>query len=72
MTNFRTASSPGTATLVDTPALGITGRAHATIADTSPQRVIFTYGEITAQTKKAVRTSSFASSLTSRLVATSR
>jgi uncharacterized membrane protein len=68
MTNFRTAPNPGVATLVDTLALGITGRAHATIANTSPQRVSFTYGEITAQTKKTVTTTSFASLLTSRLV----
>jgi uncharacterized membrane protein len=68
MTNFRTAPNPGPATLVDTPALGITGRAHATIANISPQRVSFTYAEITAQTKKTVSTTSFASSLTSRLL----
>jgi uncharacterized membrane protein len=68
MTNFRTAPNPGPAALVDTPALGITGRAHATIANTAPQRVSFTYAEIAAQTKKTVNTTSFASSLTSRLL----
>ena len=68
MTNFRTAPNPGPAVLVDTPALGITGRAHATIANTAPQRVSFTYAEIAAQTKKTVNTTSFASSLTSRLL----
>jgi uncharacterized membrane protein len=68
MANFRSAPSPAAANLVDTPALGISGRAHATIANTSPKRVPFTYADITAQTKKTVTTTNFTSSLTSRLI----
>lgn len=68
MTNFRTAPNPGAAALVDTPALGITGRAHATISNTTPRRVSFTYADIAAQTKKTVSTTSFTASLVSRLI----
>ena len=46
----------------------VSGRAHATMANTSPTSVNFSYADIQAQTKKTVNTTSFTSSLTSSLL----
>ena len=66
--NFKSAPSPAAATLVNLPLIKVTGRAHATMSDVSPQSVTFTQSDISQQTKKTVSTRDFTSSLTSRLV----
>jgi len=66
--NFSTAPHPGAASLVDTPLLKVTGRAHATISNLSPQPVTFSYDDIRQQTRKTVGTQDFTSSLTAGLL----
>ena len=68
MTNFTTKPNPPAATLVDLGAIKVTGRAHATMANTAPTNVNFSYADIQAQTRKTVNTTSFTSSLTGRLL----
>jgi len=68
MTNFTAKPHPPAATLVDLGAIKVTGRAHATMADTAPTDVNFTYADIRAQTRKTVNTTSFTSSLTGSLL----
>ena len=46
----------------------MTGRAHAGMGNTSPTSVVFSYSDITAQTKKTVTTTNFTSSLTGSLL----
>lgn len=68
MTNFSTAPNPPAVNIVNLGAIQVTGRAHATMANTSPTSVTFSYADIQAQTKKTVSTTSFTSSLTSSLL----
>jgi uncharacterized membrane protein len=68
MTDFRSAPNPSAATLVNLVGLKVTGRAHATISNSSPTPVSFRYNEIQAQTRKTVTTTSFTSSLLSSLL----
>ncbi|HAP46563.1 MAG TPA: hypothetical protein DEA80_04140 [Afipia sp.] len=68
MTNFSTAPNPPAVNIVNLGAIQVTGRAHATMANTSPTSVTFSYADIQAQTKKTVNTTSFTSSLTSSLL----
>ncbi|NGX98419.1 MAG: hypothetical protein G4V63_25400 [Candidatus Afipia apatlaquensis] len=68
MTNFSTAPNPPAVNIVNLGAVQVTGRAHATMANTSPTSVTFSYADIQAQTKKTVNTTSFTSSLTSSLL----
>jgi uncharacterized membrane protein len=66
--NFSVAPNPGSATLINTPLLKVTGRAHATITNMAPQPVTFSYDDIQQQTRKTVSTQDFTSSLTARLL----
>lgn len=66
--NFTTKPNPGAAKLVDLGAVQVTGRAHATMANSAPTPVTFNYADIQAQTRKTVNTSSFTSSLTGSLL----
>lgn len=68
MTNFSTKPNPPAVNIVNLGAIQVTGRAHATMANTSPTNVTFSYADIQAQTKKTVNTTSFTSSLTSSLL----
>lgn len=68
MTNFATKPNPPAATIVDLGAIKVTGRAHATMANTAPTNVNFSYADIQAQTRKTVNTTSFTSSLTGSLL----
>lgn len=68
MTNFSTKPNPPAVNIVNLGVIQVTGRAHATMANTSPTNVTFNYSEIQAQTKKTVNTTSFTSSLTSSLL----
>lgn len=68
MTNFTTKPNPPAATIVDLGAIKVTGRAHATMANTAPTNVNFSYADIQAQTRKTVNTTSFTSSLTGSLL----
>ncbi|GAA3841571.1 pilus assembly protein TadG-related protein [[Pseudomonas] carboxydohydrogena] len=68
MNNFTSKPNPPAATLVDLGAIKVTGRAHATMANTSPTNVNFSYADIQAQTRKTVNTTSFTSSLTGSLL----
>jgi len=68
MTNFSAKPNPPPVTIVDLGAIRVAARAHATMANSSPTRVNFSYADILAQTKKTVNTTSFTSSLTSSLL----
>ncbi|KQW21125.1 hypothetical protein ASC80_13410 [Afipia sp. Root123D2] len=68
LNNFSTKPNPPAAKLVDLGAVQVTGRAHATMANTAPTPVTFSYPDIQAQTKKTVNTTSFTSSLTASLL----
>jgi len=68
MTNFTSKPNPPAATIVDLGAIKVTGRAHATMANSAPTNVNFTYADIQAQTRKTVNTTSFTSSLTGSLL----
>lgn len=68
MTNFTTKPNPPAATIVDLGAIKVTGRAHATMENTAPTNVNFSYADIQAQTRKTVNTTSFTSSLTGSLL----
>ena len=68
MTNFSSKPSPGTATLVNLGAITVTGRAHAEMGNLTPTPVSFSYADTQAQTKKTVKTTSFASSLATSLL----
>jgi uncharacterized membrane protein len=68
LNNFSTRPNPGAATLVDLGTVKVTGRAHATMANTAPTPVTFSYADIQAQTRKTVTTTSFTSSLTASLL----
>jgi uncharacterized membrane protein len=67
-TNFSTAPNPPAATLVNTPLVKITGRAHASVTNMSAMPVTFSYSEIQQQTKKTVGTTDFSSSLLRGLI----
>ena len=66
--NFSTKPNPPSATLAVVGPVTVSGRAHATMANSAPTTVNFSYAEIQAQTKKTVNTTSFLSSLTSSLL----
>lgn len=69
LTNFTTQPNPPPATLVN--ALGlvtVTGLAHASIGNTRPTSVDFSYADIQAQTRKTVNSTSFVSSLLGSLL----
>jgi uncharacterized membrane protein len=68
LNNFSTRPNPGAATLVDLGTVKVTGRAHATMANTAPTPVTFSYADIQAQTRKTVTTTSFTASLTASLL----
>ena len=68
MTNFSTKPNPPAAKIVNLGIIQVTARAHATMANTSPTNVSFSYADIQAQTKKTVNTTSYTSSLTSSLL----
>lgn len=68
MTNFSTKPNPPAVNIVNLGIIQVTGRAHATMANTAPTNVSFSYADIQAQTKKTVNTTSFTSSLTSSLL----
>jgi uncharacterized membrane protein len=69
-TNFTAAPNPPAAMLVNVAGLvQVTGRAHVTVSNMSPQNVTFSYSDISQQTKKTVTTTDFTSSLTSQLLA---
>ncbi len=66
--NFKSAPSPPAATLVNLPLIKVTGRAHATMSNVSPQSVTFSQSDLAQQVKKTVSTRDYTSSLTSRLI----
>lgn len=69
MTNFSTKVNPPPATLVNVLGLvTVTGLAHATMANSSPTSVTFSYADIQAMNGKTVSTTSYLSSLTSSLL----
>ncbi|MEO6381672.1 MAG: pilus assembly protein TadG-related protein [Nitrobacter sp.] len=68
MTNFSVKPNPGATTLVNLGAVTVTGRAHAGMGNTTPTSVVFSYSDISAQTKKTVTTTNFTSSLTGSLL----
>ncbi|CAM5471113.1 putative membrane protein OS=Afipia felis OX=1035 GN=NCTC12722_03464 PE=4 SV=1 [Afipia felis] len=68
MANFTTRPNPPAATIVDLGAVKVTGRAHATMANSAPTSVNFSYADIQAQARKTVNTTSFTSSLTGSLL----
>ncbi len=68
MTNFSTKPNPPVAKIVDLGAIQVAGRAHATMANTAPTPVTFSYADIQAQTKKTTNTTNFTSSLVASLL----
>jgi uncharacterized membrane protein len=66
--NFSTKPSPPALKILDLGLVSVSARAHATMGNTTPVPVTFTYADITAQTKKTVNTTNFTSSLTSSLL----
>ncbi len=66
--NFSMAPNPGPASLVNVIGIGVTGRAHAKIGDTTPTTVNFSYADIMAQTRKTVSTTSYVSPLMAKLI----
>jgi tight adherence protein G len=68
MTNFSTKPNPPPAQLVNLGLIQVYGLAHATMANSSPTSVTFSYADIQAMTKKTVNTTSYLSSLTSSLL----
>jgi uncharacterized membrane protein len=67
--NFSGRPNPPAATLLDLSGLArVTGRAHATISNTSETPVSFSYAEIQRVDKKTTSTQNFVASLLSRLV----
>lgn len=68
MANFTSKPNPPAAVLVNVGGLNVAGRAHATIGNTSPTSVDFTYVDIQSQLGKTVSTRNFTSSLTSSLL----
>jgi uncharacterized membrane protein len=67
-TNFSTKPNPGAVSIVNLGLVQVNARAHATMANTAPTNVDFSYADIQAQTRKTVNTTSFTSSLTSSLL----
>lgn len=68
LTNFTSAPNPPAATLVNTPLVKITGRAHASVSNMSATPVTFSYSDIQQQTKKTVGTADFSSTLLRGLI----
>jgi len=68
MTNFSTKPNPPAANIVNLGIIQVSGRAHATMANTAPTPVTFSFADIQAQTKKTVNTTNFTSSLTQSLL----
>ena len=67
-TNFLTAPNPPAATLVNTPLVKITARAHASVTNMSATPVTFSYSEIQQKTRKTVGTTDFSSTLLRGLI----
>jgi uncharacterized membrane protein len=67
-TNFTSAPNPPAATLVNTPLVKITGRAHAGVSNLSATPVTFSYSDIQQKTKKTVGTTDFSSTLLRGLI----
>ncbi len=68
MTNFSSPVNPPAVNIVNLGIIQASARAHATMANTSPTNVNFSYADIQAQTKKTVSTTGYTSSLTSSLL----
>ncbi len=68
MTNFSTKPNPPAVNIVNLGIIQVTGLAHATMANTAPTPVTFSYADIQAQTRKTVNTTNFTSSLTQSLL----
>lgn len=68
MTNFAVKPTPPAVNIVNLGIIQVSGRAHATMANTSPTNVNFSYADIQAHTKKTVNTTGFTSSLTASLL----
>ena len=68
MTNFSVKPTPPVVNIVNLGIIQVSARAHATMANTSPTNVNFSYADIQAQTKKTVNTTGFTSSLTASLL----
>lgn len=68
MTNFSVKPTPPAVNIVNLGIIQVSARAHATMANTSPTNVNFSYADIQAQTKKTVNTTGFTSSLTASLL----
>ncbi|MBN8982502.1 MAG: hypothetical protein J0I29_14685 [Rhizobiales bacterium] len=68
MTNFSSPVNPPAVNIVNLGIIQVSARAHATMANTSPTNVNFSYADIQAQTKKTVNTTGYTSSLTSSLL----
>jgi len=66
-TNFRNAPNPPAATLVSSPLVTVTGRAHATVTNLSPTPVTFTQSDIDSGVRKTVGTTDYTSSLLTKL-----
>lgn len=68
MSNFAVKPTPPAVNIVNLGIIQVAARAHATMANTSPTNVNFSYSDIQAQTKKTVNTTGFTSSLTASLL----
>lgn len=68
MTNFSVKPTPPAVNIVNLGIIQVSGRAHATMANTSPTNVNFSYADIQAHNKKTVNTTGFTSSLTASLL----
>jgi uncharacterized membrane protein len=66
--NLTTPLSPVAGTLLTLGAATVTGRAHATMGNTTPTSVSFGYADVISQTKKTVTTTNFTSSLFASLL----
>ena len=66
--DLTSAVNPSPGTLVNLGAITATGRAHATMGNTVPTNITFSYSDIQAPTKKTVTTTNFTSSLTASLL----
>ncbi|MDB5509058.1 MAG: hypothetical protein JWL93_1527 [Hyphomicrobiales bacterium] len=68
MTNYVSSPRPDAATLLSAPAVAVTGRAHATVANLADATISFTHADVLARTRKQISTTNFTASLISGLV----
>lgn len=66
--NVSVKPNPPAATLVNLGLVTVTGRAHASMGNTTPTDAVFSYADIQANNKKTVTTTNFTSSLTGSLL----